>query len=327
MEAMTRPAKRVTSADVARLAGVSPTTVSFVLNDRPGQSIPEATRRRVLEAAQRLEYRPHASARALAAGRSDIVLLSVPVLPIGAGVSRFIEELAAAFAERGLTLVTHLTGPHDRPLPDVCATVGASAVIAAGSFGPDMVAALHRVGVSVVFPTEDIGSAMREIGRLQAEHLIARGHRHLGYALPSDPSLRPMAEARLEGAAAACATAGLVPPMALQVEMDAADAARAVTGWTTRSITAVCAFNDEIALAVLAGMREHGLDAPADLAVIGADDIPTARVAAPPLTTVTFDLHEVGRQSAEVVLAGLEGRDLDSAYALPTSRVIERSST
>ncbi|WP_083734302.1 LacI family DNA-binding transcriptional regulator [Actinomadura sp. CNU-125] len=108
--------QRPTSSDVARAAGVSQTTVSFVLNNRPGQSIPEETRRRVLDAARRLDYRPHASARALAAGRSDIVLLSIPDLPIGQGISRFVEGLAAALADHGLTLVTHLAGVRGRPL-------------------------------------------------------------------------------------------------------------------------------------------------------------------------------------------------------------------
>src|SRR4051812_3049509 len=92
-KAMTRPAKRPTSTDVARAAGVSKTTVSFVLNNRPGQSIPEETRRRVLEAARSLDYQPHALARALAAGRSDIVLLAISEVPIGSGISRFIERL------------------------------------------------------------------------------------------------------------------------------------------------------------------------------------------------------------------------------------------
>ena len=98
------PVKRITSSDVARAAGVSRATVSFVLNDKPGMRITEETRRRVLEAARELDYRPHASARSLAAGRSDVVLLAIPDLPIGAGISRFVEELATALAAYGLTL-------------------------------------------------------------------------------------------------------------------------------------------------------------------------------------------------------------------------------
>lgn len=318
--------KRVTSEDVARAAGVSRTTVSFVLNDRPGQSIPEATRRRVLDAARRLDYRPHASARALAVGRSDIVLLSIPDLPIGPSISRFVEELATALAEHGLTLVTHLAGAHGRPLPDVCATVDASAVVGFDVFVEDTVQALHRAGAGVVLPA-DTGDTMRSVGRLQAEHLLDRGHRRLGYARPRDPALQAMADERLSGAAAACAHAALPPPVVMSTDLRVADAASAVTGWTEAAVTGVCAFNDETAIAVLAGMREHGLAAPADLAVIGVDDIPTAQCAAPPLTTVSFDLHEVARQRAEAVVAALAGRaPADPPSAIYLS-VVPRAST
>jgi DNA-binding LacI/PurR family transcriptional regulator len=91
-------------------------------------------------------------------------------------------------------------------------------------------------------------------------------------------------------------------------------------------VTGVCAFNDETAIAVLAGMREHGLTAPGDLAVIGVDDIPAARLAAPPLTTVSFDLRQAGRRRADLILASLAGRDPHPA-APDEWQVVERSST
>jgi DNA-binding LacI/PurR family transcriptional regulator len=320
-------AKRVTSADVARAAGVSRTTVSFVLNDRSGQSIPEETRQRVLDAARRLDYRPHASARALAAGRSDIVLLSVPDLPIGAGISRFIEETATALAGHGLTLVTHLAGAHGRPLPDVCATVNASAVIGFSPFPPDVAESLRRAGAGVVLPPDgDQAAAMQPIGRMQGEHLLGRGHRRIGYALPANSGLKAMAEERLTGVTESCRRAGVEPPVAVPTTLDAGDAARAVRQLADASVTGVCAFNDETAIAVLAGMREHGLVAPADIAVIGVDDIPTARLAAPPLTTIHFDLRDVGRERAEAVVAALSGRE-PAHPTRSTPQLVQRSST
>ncbi|XVQ14490.1 LacI family DNA-binding transcriptional regulator [Spirillospora sp. CA-255316] len=325
---MTRSAKRPTSFDVARAAGVSQTTVSFVLNNRPGQSIPEGTRRRVLEAARSLGYRPHASARALAAGRSDIVLLAVPDLPIGQGISRFVEGLAAALAEHGLTLVTHLAGAHGRPLPDVCAAVGASAVVGFGAFDPDTVQALHHAGADVVLPTHaDQDVAMQSIGHLQAEHLIARGHRRIGYAMPAHPGLVPMAEERLKGVIQACDDAGLDPPLVSGTSLDAGSAAQAVARWTERSITGICAFNDETAIAVLAGMREHGLTAPTDLAVVGVDDIPTAGLAAPPLTTISFGMQEVVARRAEAVVAELAGGRFHDTRPWLYPEIVQRAST
>jgi len=324
---MTRPAKRITSTDVARAAGVSQTTVSFVLNDKPGHSIPEATRLRILEVARQLDYRPHGSARALAAGRSDVVLLSVPDLPIGGGISRFVEELAAALADQGLTLVTHLAGAHGRPLADVCAAVNASAVIGFTSFDDDTVQALYRAGADVVLPSRMPQSiAAHPVGRLQAEYLIGRGHRRIGYAMPAHLGLREMAEGRLAGAKDACASAGIDPPAVISVGLEIAEAAAAVGQWAAQSVTAVCAFNDETAIAVLAGMREHGLSAPESLAVIGVDDIPTARLAAPPLTTLGLDLHKAGRSRAEMIVASLMGREPELAAAHEAWKVITRSS-
>jgi DNA-binding LacI/PurR family transcriptional regulator len=323
---MGRPVKRVTSQDVARAAGVSRTTVSFVLNGRPGWSIPDETRNRVLDAARQLDYRPRASARALAAGRSDIVLLAVPDLPIGEGISHFIEELATALASHGLTLVIHLAGAHGRPLPDVCATLEASVVTALESFSPEMTDALHRAGAEVVLSVQDPAPAMREVGRIQAAHLISRGHNRLGYALPAELAHLPMARQRLDGATIACAAAGIEPPLAVAVSRDVASADRAVAAWAAGSATGVCAFNDEVAMAVLAGARSRGLAVPADLAVIGADDIPVAPLAAPPLTTVAFDLHEAGRHRAEAIVAGLTGQQAPPAIGGIGPRLIQRES-
>ncbi|MGW7133434.1 substrate-binding domain-containing protein [Streptomyces bobili] len=88
----------------------------------------------------------------------------------------------------------------------------------------------------------------------------------------------------------------------------------------------MCAFNDETAIAVLAGMHEHHLTAPADLAVIGADNIPTARLNLP-LTTICFDLHEVVRRRTEAILASLAGSEPRTTPAWINPQVIQRSST
>ena len=307
---------------------MSRTTVSFVLNDRPGQSIPEATRQRVLEAAERLDYRPHASARALAAGRSDVVLLSLTDLPIGATVTRFVEQFAAALARGGLTLVTHLEGTSGRSLPDICAAVDAVAVVALVPFGHDVAGALSRAGAEVVLGVgADVSAPQYRIGRLQAEHLIARGHRRIGYAMPGQRAPERMAAERLRGVGQACADAGLDAPAVGTADLDIASAAQAVARWARESVTGVCAYNDETAMAVLAGMGEHRLSAPDDLAVIGVDDISVAGLAAPPLTTVAFDLEEVGRHLAEAVAASLAGEDPDLTSLSPLPHVIHRAST
>jgi DNA-binding LacI/PurR family transcriptional regulator len=324
---MRRSSSRVTSIDVAREAGVSQSTVSFVLNNTPGQTIPEETRRRVLEAAKKLDYRPRASARSLAAGRSDVVLLALPGLPISANLSRFIEQLAAALAEHGLSLVTHLAEGHGRPLPDLCAAVDASAVISLIPFDEETTEALHRAGAEVVLGTGAQARAeLQEIGRLQAQHLIGLGRSRLGYALPGENPTAFRVQERLRGVAAACAEHGLPQPIALEVEMDGVKAALAVDQWTDESVTAVCAYNDETAMAVLAGMHLRGLRAPDEIAVIGVGDIAAAQVSIPPLSTIGLDYEETGRELAQAILDSLDGGKPAPQDSLSRPRVVRRAS-
>nr|WP_269453098.1 LacI family DNA-binding transcriptional regulator [Yinghuangia sp. ASG 101] len=325
---MTRPRKRPTSADVAREAGVSQTTVSFVLNNRPDRAIPEATRQRVLAAAGKLNYRLNASARSLAAGRSDVVLLHVPDVPMGPGITRFIESLASALAEHGLTLVTHLQGAHGRALPDVCASVGASAVVGFVAFPPEVVEALHRAGADAVVPSGPSGEfVMDPVGRLQGEHLIGRGHRSLGFVRPAIPALGPMADERLAGVREACRAARLAPPVVVTASLDAASGAEAVASLAADGVTGVCAFNDETAFAVLAGMRERGLAAPGDMAVIGVDDIPTAALAVPPLTSIRFHLDDVVHRRVHRLVTQLKGVAPEAGRSRIDAEIVLRAST
>lgn len=327
---MRRPPKRITSTDVAREAGVSQTTVSFVLNDTPGQTIPEETRRRVLEAAKRLDYRPRASARSLAAGRSDVVLLALPGVPISANLSRFIEQFAGALAEHGLSLVTHLAEGHGRPLPDLCAAVDASAVVSLIPFDEATAEALRRAGAEVVVGAgKQAADELREIGRIQGQHIIDLGCERLGYALPAEHATQWRVQERMHGVAAACAANGLAEPVALEVELDAENAAPAVDRWVGASVTGVCAYNDETAMAVLAGMHLRGLRAPDDIAVIGVGDIAAARVSIPALSTIGFDYAEQGRELAQAVADRLDAGDDKSPASvegLSRPRLILRTS-
>ena len=106
--------RRVTSADVARVAGVSRATESNVLNDTPRQTISSATRGRVLEAATSLGYAPSAAARTLRTGRSDVVLCLLPDWPIGQQVGALLANLSTALSRSGLTFVVHPGSRDDR---------------------------------------------------------------------------------------------------------------------------------------------------------------------------------------------------------------------
>ncbi|GLY95255.1 LacI family DNA-binding transcriptional regulator [Actinoplanes sp. NBRC 103695] len=329
-----RNTKRVTSADVARMAGVSRATVSYVLNDTPHQTISAGTRGRVLDAAASLGYAPSAAARTLRTGRSDVVLCLLPDWPIGSEVGALLTHLSGALARRGLTLAVHPASREDRPISELWKVLTPAAVLAFEEFSFAEITAMRAAGVALVVALvgparpepRELHLSQRLVGRLQAEHLAGLGHTRLGYAYPDDDRLRYFADPRLAGTREGCVDQGLAQPEVRTVPLDPATAAEAVTAWRAAGVTAVCAYNDEVAMAVLAGVRRAGLNAPVDLAVIGVDDIPVARLAEPPLTTVTTDQAAVAVHLAGTVEAAIAGRPAPAPVPADVVRVVRRES-
>lgn len=308
--------RRPTGADVARRVGLSRATVSYVLNDTPHQIIPEQTRQRVLAAAAELGYTPSAAGRALRSGHSDVVLLLLPDWPIGPSVGVLLESVSSALAGQGLTFVAHprSTG---RPVSDVWKAITPAAVITFEQLDEVESRKLEAAGVdlTVALFGSRRGSRALDIpeqrtGRLQVEHLAAAGHRQLGYAWPDDPRVLTFAQPRLEGVRQACADLGLGAPQVVTVPFTLEGVDRAVRTWRDAQpqVTAVCAYNDEVALALLAGARRAGVAVPGDLAVIGVDDIPASAVALPTLTTVRADISAIAGYIADTIKRKLDGR-------------------
>jgi DNA-binding LacI/PurR family transcriptional regulator len=301
---------KVTSADVARASGVSRTTVSYVLNATPGASVSDATRRRVLDAAAQLGYAPSAAARTLRRGRSDLVLCVLPDWPVGPAVEAMIDRLADELADRGMSvLVHHVRG--ERPLTDLLRAVTPHTVVGLAPFDPADVRAMRQAGIGVV-STFDVTDAaaddpQRRIGLVQAARLAARGCRRLGYAATPDPRVAAFVEGRLSGVREACAALGLEPPLVVEVGLDEPSGSDAVRTWASAGVDGVAAYNDEVALAVLAGTRAAGVSVPDELALVGVDDIPVAALASPPLTTVWQSLDRQAAYLAECVTASLDG--------------------
>jgi DNA-binding LacI/PurR family transcriptional regulator len=334
-EAGSTPGRRVTSTEVAQESGVSRATVSYVLNQAPNQSISPQTRRRVLDAAERLGYTPSAPARALRTGRSDVVLFLLPEWPIGPNIARLVEDLTLALATADLTLLVHAHPRSARQIGDLWKAVTPAAVINHQALSDGEVRTLRRAGIPVIAPTYrprgggTFSDFQRSIGRAQAEHLAAGGHRRLGCALPDDERLAAFSGPRLDGVRRVCTRLGLDPPVTRTVALDASSASRAVAHWRTRRprVTGVCAYNDEVALAVLAGIRHLGLTAPGDLAVIGVDDTSAGALAGPPLTTIATGMSALGRQLAAAVVAALDGRPVPPGPRQDLIRLIRRQST
>ncbi|PFG42863.1 LacI family transcriptional regulator [Isoptericola jiangsuensis] len=318
----------VTSADVARAAGVSRTTVSYVLNDTPGVSVSQATRQHVRDTAARLGYAPSAAARTLRRGRSDLVVCVLPDWPTGPVVDLLLDHLTDVLAERGLFVLVH-HHRDSRALTDLWRAVTPRAVVGLAPFTPDEARAMAQAGIVVVGTvqtTDDdaFDRSQHDLAALQVDHLAARGHRRVAVAATDDPRLARFAQARLAGVRDACAARSLPAPVSAPVPVDR-PATDVVRDWHETGVTAVAAYNDEVALAVLAGAREAGLDVPADLAVIGVDDSPAARVSAPPLTTVAQPILAQSDHLAAGVLAAIDGTAAPSWPADPAVVVVRGS--
>ena len=325
--------RRPTAADVARQAGLSRATVSYVLNNTPHQVIPARTRQRVLDAAAELGYTPSAAARALSSGRSDVVLLLLPDWPIGPTVGQLLEDLSTALADHGLTFVAHPLSA-GRPVSEVWKAITPAAVVSFEELDDVETRMLQAAGIELAVTLfgghgrQAMDIPEQRSGRLQAEHLAVAGHRRLGYAWPDDPRVLSFAQARLEGVRQTCADLGLVQPDVRTVPLTLDGAAQAVRAWRQADpgVTGICAYNDEVALAVLAGARHEGLEVPHDLAVIGADNIPTAAVALPPLTTVQPDMQALSGYIADTIVCRLNGRPAPTRPGSDIHSVIRRDS-
>ncbi|GAA2555543.1 LacI family DNA-binding transcriptional regulator [Winogradskya consettensis] len=291
-------ARRVTLRDVAKLAGVSHQTVSRAINDK-GEIDPE-TRRRVLEAAKELRYRPSRFARGLVRPGAVTVGLIVPDV-----VNPFFPELIAGVIDaaqaRGWQIVVASSQDDTSREPDllrglagqVDAMIGylfqTDDVITAAIEGVPLVV-MNRRPAETIFAAVDLDVAPGV--HAAVDHLVAQGHRRIGM-LDCPPACDP---ARRSGFLAAMAAHDLPADAIVDVE-------QSMTGGETGletlhaahpGLTAVFAFNDLIALGAYRAIRRLGLDIPADLALVGFDGLTVGEILDPPLTTVHIDKRRMG---------------------------------
>ncbi|QAY74210.1 LacI family transcriptional regulator [Agromyces protaetiae] len=311
-------ARKVRIRDVAAAAGVSTATVSYVLNDVPGQTITEATRERVRAAVASLGYVPHGLARALREGMSRIVLLNVGSFLGGEGLDTFITGMSDELRALGHSLLVTTSAERGGVPADAVEALAPRAVLDLARLlgepaGDDPFAAIvdgDRAGLA--FHT-----------RTQLGHLVARGHRRIAFALPDVPGAA-LAATRAEHVTAIARELGLELERVMPIDLGddrgrRASAMRALVDET--SVTAVAGYSDEVALAVLGAIADLGLSAPDDLAVIGFDDARHGQLWRPSLTTVRIDSAGFGRRAARVVL-GLEPGE----WRQPPSEVVVRES-
>lgn len=306
-----------TMRDIASTVGVSQATVSYVLSGKPGARVSPETRRRVLEAAAKVHYRPNAIARAMASGRSRTIGVYQPHVshsPLSgmwnAAVMRGIGE---ALHQRHFHLLLYGYRQQDEPPPAAFLDGRVEGLIILAPHRDDSLPCeLVRIGcpVAVIGGGEWEGAITvdvdnREGGRLAAEHLLRLGHRHIAHLI--GPPDVPNAIDRRRGYEQALREAGipLCPEYLVPTGFDERSgyaSAKAVLSLTPRP-TALFVANDVAALGVLMACVDLGLSVPGDVAVVGYDDSLICTLTRPTLTSVRQPAFQLGCVAAESLLA------------------------
>jgi DNA-binding LacI/PurR family transcriptional regulator len=328
---------QATSADVARVAGVSRATVSYVLNDRQDVKITEAVRRRVHAVARELGYQPSPAARALQAGRGEVVLLLLPDWETTGEIGRFLEELGRLVSAQGLACLRY-EGAHWRgELGRLLAMVTAAAVVTLEPLTAADAKALANAGIPEVKAfyldqpshphTTRIDQA--DVVAAQVQHLRARGFRRLAYLVTDDPRNEAFQAARIAAFRRICADLDTDADVAV-VSDELAAVTTTVQRWLRRSPErlGICAWNDHTGIGILTSARRLEIQVPERLGVIGCDDSPTARLVDPALSSVRFDLTQEAASVAHQLAAAL-GKERPGTAASPGGavEVIPRAST
>jgi DNA-binding LacI/PurR family transcriptional regulator len=332
---------RATVRDVAALAGVSPKTVSNVINGRV--PVRPDTRERVEAALAQLDYVPNLSARGLRNGRTGVIALALPDLstPYSAELARWFVELAhdrgwavqieqtGSDAARELALISraraHLV---DGLVLNPITLRGSAVADGNGDLPPTVVIGeVQPHGVDQV--QVDSYAAAREM----TEHLLGLGHRRIAVVGASDESFRSAtSELREQGHHDALGAAGVEHDPSLDV---------AVLEWSSRAAAeafeqflgvhevpdAVFCFTDSMALGVLHVLASRGIAVPERVSVVGFDDIAEAAFAVPALTTVSFDKRAIAMAALTALERRIDDREGERQVAVIPHGLVVRGST
>lgn len=312
-----------TSAQVARQAGVSRTTVSFVLNGVKDQGISDATRAKVLQVAREMGYQPNAAARSLASGNTRTVALVIPKAS-HLYVDAFLAQLVATLNEEchfyGLKLLIESTDDEGKE-PDSFVN------LVRGRNIDGLIVANQRISehqhlqkiqeaqIPLVFfsskpnqpqDMQTVGSDTCLSALMAVQHLIKLGHQKIAFVSFAQPEYDSVNE-REVGWRQALQQADIAinPAWVEYADISAQSGYEAMRRLLARQtqFSALFAGNDTIAFGAIRALTEAGLKIPQDVAIVGFDDIPMAAFASPPLTTVRSDPVGLGKAALQKLMA------------------------
>jgi DNA-binding LacI/PurR family transcriptional regulator len=334
--------KRVTSSEVAKEAGVSRTTVSLVLNNALNTGIPEETRRKVLDAAARLQYHPNATGRRLVSGRTKTVAYVMHQSPERAAADLFLPQvlfgLVTVTRQHDYHILFHPVDPEN--IEDTYANLiyegYVDGIILSGPQHDEPEAVkLYKQGYPVVvtgrlsddLPCVDADNVQG--ARLATDHLIALGHRRIGL-ITNAPRQYVGSQERYNGYVQALAAATL--PFDESLVLEGYFTGRSGYGAMSALLelvnppTAMFIASDVVALGAIQAIKMRGLAIPQDMAIVGFDDIAITQYIEPPLTTIRLPAYDLGWHTGHLLLQLInQQRPQSFTQLLPTELVVRVS--
>lgn len=313
-----------TLKDVAAAAGVSISTASRALAGNP--VIAERTRQRVRRCAEELNYRPNPQARALRSARTNIIGVALPSLanPFFARMAHAIQQEAA---DNHLCTIISSTAEDTKHLHyslDVLANQRVDGILAVPHPGSEAsFEKLTRARIPVVLVDRELpGTGLPTVASdprpgmdAAVSHLVANGHRHIGY-LPG-PANASTAAGRLAAFEEACGRHGVD-----KREIHRGDALELLE----RGVDAIIAGDTSISLAALGTFHTHKVAIGQDLAFIGFDDNITMRLQTHPVSVIDQDVDNLGRTALNLLIALIADAGATESVTTPTSLIIRPSS-
>jgi LacI family transcriptional regulator len=329
---MTTTNRASTLHDVAALVGVSPRTVSRVVNDQGGFS--EATRQRVMDAVAELRYRPNAMARGLITRRSNTVAFIAPVL-----TDPFFPEVAqgvqSAAADANLTMLFAMSNGDLDTENDVLSRLDAHApdgviIFPAGGDTDHLLPHLDLGMRMVVIDSEvshpnatSVMSDLRAGAHLAVERLVQRGCRQLAMISTSKPNVQLR---RRETGFLESLPEGMAPIVyPTDPTFDGGRTAAAALAEEHPEIDGIFAYNDVVAIGAIQALQAAGKSVPDDVAVVGCDDIEMGSVITPALTTVRIDRERLGNEAVRALVALVKNEPIESPSVLSVE-LVDRAS-
>jgi LacI family transcriptional regulator len=327
-----------TVQDVARRAGVSVATVSYVLNGT--RFVSAGLRERVLAAVRELHYEPNAAARTLRSNRSHTLGLILPDLrnPFFTETVRGIEDVAEAHGYTVLLANSDEDPQREATHLRVLRAKHVDGLIIAPAGGPyQELEQLVDMGFPLVLLDRDLAglgasSVMLDneaAARAAVDHLIGLGHRRIGM-IAGRPPISSTVD-RQRGYRRALDKAGLpfdeqlVATGGSTIEGGAAAASSLLERRSPP--TAIFSANNLMTIGAVMAIERHGLSVPRDIALVGFDDFPWADVFRPRLTTVAQPLYDLGRTAADLVLKQLSGAGHHAERVLLPGTLVVRDSS